>query len=178
MSNGEIYQFSMSMYDFFNSLVNNEIFRNEIIQIFKKSKFENVYWEFPPYYKTTTQSKAQFVFMSTSSFGKADSENFKEHLSNRETGEIVVFNNLSGDTKLISIASKNNNDMFCHIMQFMKNAPSEYKHNLLIKIGCEMLKYSNSTSPIYLSTHGHGVSWLHIRICNRPKYYTYKEYTK
>jgi hypothetical protein len=32
------------------------------------------------------------------------------------------------------------------------------------------------TAPVWVSTAGMGVSWLHVRLDNRPKYYGYKPY--
>ena len=30
--------------------------------------------------------------------------------------------------------------------------------------------------PVWLSTAGMGIAWLHIRLDDRPKYYGYREY--
>ncbi len=170
-----IHKFQMSAISFFTLLASNEIFQNEIIQIFTASKFNNVFWEFHPYDLNSTQNIAEFALIEASSFGKANSSSFKEYLKNKEDNQVVMFKNLSGDTNLITINSLNTkNQTFCHIMEFMKNSTHENKNKLLTKIGEEMLKYTNSTTPAYLSTHGHGIPWLHIRICNRPKYYASK----
>lgn len=170
------YKFQITTIDFFGLLISSESFRNQIIQIFLESKFVNVFWEFPPYSTSTTQNMAEFAFVTTSNFDKANSSSFSEYLKGKKDGEIVMFKNPSGDTDLITINSSNtNNQTFCHIMEFMTNATYENKHNLLKKIGEEMIKHTNgknAKNPIYLSTHGHGVPWLHVRICNKPKYYS------
>jgi hypothetical protein len=33
-----------------------------------------------------------------------------------------------------------------------------------------------SASPLWLSTAGMGVSWLHLRLDSRPKYYRHRSY--
>lgn len=33
------------------------------------------------------------------------------------------------------------------------------------------------TRPVWLSTAGAGVAWLHVRLDDRPKYYSYRPYT-
>jgi hypothetical protein len=34
-----------------------------------------------------------------------------------------------------------------------------------------------STTPVWLSTAGAGVAWLHVRLDDRPKYYSHRPYT-
>lgn len=173
------YEFNVTLKEFYENLVTNEKFRDKIIEIFMESPYENALWEFPPYSATHANNRAEFILMETYSFGNADSSSFSEHFAGKPDGEIVVFNNLSGDTNLISVNSADTkNNIFCHIMAFMKRAPAKLKHNLLIRIGGEMSKYTTSKSNVYLSTHGHGVSWLHVRICSKPKYYAFEEYKK
>jgi hypothetical protein len=61
-------------------------------------------------------------------------------------------------------------------MDFMRNGSNEQKHELLFNIGESMLKYTNFKNKKYLSTHGKGVPWLHVRICDSPKYYSFEKY--
>lgn len=172
MDKTKIYKFQMSMELFFENLKNNEIFRNDIINIFMECEHDNVYWEFPPFFLETKQNVAKFAIIKCGNFGKSNSASFKNFLNNKKDNEIVIFKNLSGDTDLITINSVDpENPNFCHIMKFMKNSSHKNKHQLLKTIGKEMLKYSNNIDPIYLSTHGHGVPWLHVRISKFRKYY-------
>ncbi len=177
MSDSVTYKFNVKFDEFFSLLATNENFRNDIINIFKESNFKYAYWEFPPYYNVTSQNLAEFSLIKSSSFGNANSKSFEEHFKGKLDNDIVSFYNLSGDTKLVTINSTDlKNQTFCHIMEFMLHALHKTKHELLTKIGEEMLKFTNSKNKIYLSTHGHGVPWLHIRICNKPKYYTNSAY--
>jgi hypothetical protein len=36
--------------------------------------------------------------------------------------------------------------------------------------------WGNRRKPVWLSTAGAGVSWLHVRLDDRPKYYGYRPY--
>jgi hypothetical protein len=105
---------------------------------------------------------------------------FIEHFVGKKPEEIVSFLNISGDTNLISVVpSITHFNKYCSdISAFMCNVSVNTKHDLLKKIGQEMLKYKNSNSKTYLSTHGHGVPWLHVRICNFPKYYSNEIYAR
>lgn len=179
MSDVVTYKFMVTQHEFYHLLSTNEQFRNKIIKIFTESTFKYAYWEFPPYSNQSSNNYAEFALIKCGSFGNINGENFADYFKNKSDGEIVIFDNLSGDTKLITINSTNKNDQtFCHIMNFMTGSTNENKHNLLMAIGREMLKYTNSQNNMYLSTHGHGVPYLHVRICNKPKYYTNFEYSK
>lgn len=93
---------------------------------------------------------------------------FGDYFINKTPGTIISFLNKSKDTQLITLAPVN--DIYkslSDIMSFMRGAYSSLKHDLLKNIGREMLKTNN----IYLSTHGHGVPYLHIRMCKSAKYY-------
>jgi hypothetical protein len=51
-----------------------------------------------------------------------------------------------------------------HLLSFLQT--SDYNHLLWKYVG-KML----SNKPIYLNTHGLGISWLHVRLEWVPKYY-------
>ena len=93
------------------------------------------------------------------------------------------FANLGHTATLISPKNLGN---YSHIGLFMRNAPIYETQQLWKKITTEYLdalfklkekqgnkKSSSSSSSLWLSTSGLGVSWLHFRIDHRPKYYTY-----
>lgn len=169
--NAERYLFDFTLETFFTLLKNNQKFRDTIIDIFKQSKFEYVYMQFPVYSATAKNNQAYFELVGTGRFQKANPSSFMEQFIGKFRGEIVQFKNLSNDTDLISIVPTNNNNINAScsdIMSFLRYAPNELAMNLLTTIGKKMLE---QTDRCYLSTHGKGVPWIHIRICNQPKYY-------
>lgn len=170
----------MSALDFFDRLDNDYNFRTEIINIFENSTYGSVYWEFPPFCFTTKNNLAEFVLVKADKFPKYNESAFREHFVGKKPEEIISFLNISGDTNLISVVPSNNifNKYCSDISAFMCNVSVSTKHNLLKKIGKEMLKHKNSNRKTYLSTHGRGVPWLHVRICNSPKYYSNEIYTR
>jgi hypothetical protein len=77
--------------------------------------------------------------------------------------KFVNFWNLSHSTILIcpnKFVAKNPT----HLLSFLQT--SDYNHLLWKYVG-KML----SNKPIYLNTHGLGISWLHVRLEWVPKYY-------
>ena len=176
--NMEYYYFNMNFETFFIKLIKKASHRNRIISIFENFNEENVVWEFPPYCSRTANNKAEFMLAKTCKFKKTDSSSFDDHFIDKSNNDVCVFYNISRDTKLITIKSEYDMSQtyMGHIGAFMNNAPIELKHKLLISIGEQMMSYTNNHCPAYLSTHGHGVPWLHIRISNKPKYYKNSNY--
>ena len=45
-----------------------------------------------------------------------------------------------------------------------------------VPVGTTVLQAALSEKPLWLSTAGGGVAWLHLRIDSRPKYYSHRPY--
>lgn len=86
--------------------------------------------------------------------------------------QCTTFYNKSGDTLLV-IPRKSSQHRYSNLYQFAKNAPLKTWSNFFKKVDAAISKYRKKTGlDPYVSTHGHGVSWLHVRISAKPKYYT------
>jgi len=95
---------------------------------------------------------------------------FLEHIKKSKNKYVTSFWNLSGNTRLvIPIPKKNKN--FCTLNEFCKNASKTQQQKFWKKVAIEIKKYKKNHEKVYLSTHGLGVSYLHIRIESTPKYY-------
>jgi hypothetical protein len=88
---------------------------------------------------------------------------------------IISFVNLSGDC--ILVCPPNDGKNYSHINNFYKNANKKLIKLFWKKVGEILLKLSkNNLNKYWISTHGTAVSWLHLRICNKPKYYQTKSF--
>mmetsp|Transcript_22709 Transcript_22709/g.27857 ORF Transcript_22709/g.27857 Transcript_22709/m.27857 type:complete len:283 (-) Transcript_22709:133-981(-) len=128
-------------------------------------------------------AEKQFEFVLVNSIGLhdfcerngPDSDTFEKHLNCPFT--CCSFMNLSGDATLIV---PKNLGLYSHLALFLRNAEDDEITNFWQLVA---LKYSNalSQSPsksFWLSTSGMGVSWLHVRIDRRPKYYTFRQFAQ
>lgn len=100
------------------------------------------------------------------------------------------FSNLGGTAHLIAPKSWNEeqdedgddkNHMYAHLASFLRHAKEEQILGLWHMVGNEYLRSiqsSSSTNPVWLSTSGTGVAWLHFRLDQKPKYYTYMPFAK
>jgi hypothetical protein len=78
--------------------------------------------------------------------------------------------NLSGDTVLV-IPKPRTGKNFVNIYHFMKNASNLHQSKLWKLVAKEARKMLKKHGNIWISSPGLGVNYLHVRICNYPKYY-------
>jgi hypothetical protein len=83
--------------------------------------------------------------------------------------------NLRRDATLIVPTPMKEASAYGHLASFVRNGPEEQRHALWRTVGLTMTRLVNP-KPIWLSTAGGGVTWLHVRIDQRPKYYGYQPY--
>lgn len=125
------------------------------------------------YKKTNLPYKEEFIENNSLICERQDLEIYKEHFQknkNKNKKYAIYFPNLSGDTMLIvPVPRKNKN--FSNLFYFMNNASNTHQEEfwkVVVRQAKKMLKkYDN----IWISTHGLGVDYLHVRICTYPKYY-------
>ena len=70
-----------------------------------------------------------------------------------------------------------NPEYYTHFASFIRNVEDKQLHRFWQKLGVE---YENAINekPLWLSTSGLGIYWLHVRLDSIPKYYTYNPYRK
>jgi hypothetical protein len=165
-------------------LVNiNKSFVQSLINILYSNRFDEYYLEFSPVSFLTLDSTVfEFVIIKTSGFGnKAQIDTFKLNDLKTNSNEIKVFPNLSGDSILISpycSETKFIND-YIHIGKFIKSLINSEQKNKLFDTMFAVYKKELEKTPnknLWLSTHGKGVAWLHLRIDPIPKYISWQKY--
>ena len=67
--------------------------------------------------------------------------------------------------------------VYGHLAAFVRLAPERQRQALWQSVG-EAMARRVSTKPVWLSTAGAGVSWLHLRLDDKPKYYGYAPYRR
>jgi hypothetical protein len=84
--------------------------------------------------------------------------------------EVVRFTNLGGDALLVAPCPRSRAANYSHIAAFHRSAPTGQQHALWIEVAKAVLA-NLGKQPLWLSTAGGGVDWLHVRLDRRPKYY-------
>jgi hypothetical protein len=150
-------------------------FRSFFNAILAEAEYTAFRWETPAL--TTASLTRQFEFVLLDSPGLArrpDPEAFAEHFGAAQAG-VAVFANLGKDAIMVVPSPLADESAYGHLAAFVRLAPEQQRHALWQAIGVAMARRVGA-KPVWLSTAGAGVSWLHVRLDDRPKYYGYGPY--
>lgn len=104
-----------------------------------------------------------------------DSMNFNEYLANPNNEYCTSFYNPNRTTKLI-IPTKVKGTNYKSIKEFMDTSPLIQQQYLWRQVAIEAYNMLKDYNKIWISTHGLGVPYLHIRIDITPKYYKTRKF--
>lgn len=157
---------------------NSAVFRAFYNKILEEVPFFGFFWENKPISQATLSDIYEFVIIGTEVFNglKTNTKAFSKHFKEEEL--VVNFQNLGRDAQLV-VPCPNHlySEGYTHLGQFIRNAPSAQWDALWEMVGQEIQAHVDRDQlPIWLSTSGLGVYWLHVRLDQRPKYYLHKAY--
>ena len=92
---------------------------------------------------------------------------------------IIYFPNILGDTMLVVPIPSTDQGIDKYsgdLMSFLKYGQKNQQYALIQLFAKTALNLIETQQKLYISTHGHGLPWLHIRLSNLPKYYTHIKY--
>lgn len=106
---------------------------------------------------------------------KQDYSLFIDYINTSNNKYATSFYNLSKDTKLIiPIPRKNKN--YTTIKDFIDNASRNQQKEFWRIVANEINELLKNHDKIYISSHGLGVYYFHLRLCTYPKYYHTEEF--
>jgi hypothetical protein len=133
-------------------------------------------WETPAVTTTTLVRPFEFVLLDSPGLARRPEPGaFAEHFGEGARRGVVEFRNLGGDAILIVPCPMAEPSAYGHLAAFVRQAPERQRHALWQAVGEAMARRIGS-KPVWLSTAGAGVSWLHVRLDDRPKYYGFGPY--
>lgn len=151
-------------------------FRSWFIALLADSPFSAFRWETPPITSATANRPFEFVLLDSPELAvKPDAKAFAQHFSAAIADGVIEFPNLGKDAILVVPCPNGPHSVYGHLAVFVRQAPESQKHALWKQVGAAMQRRL-SINPVWLSTAGAGVSWLHVRLDDRPKYYGYRAY--
>ncbi len=162
----------------------DEQFCKYFTQLLRDSPFSAYRWETPSITSSSVHRKFEFVLLESSSLERpVDTHSFRSKFEqvtggpNADEG-VLTFENLSGDASLVVPAPLDNLQLqhYCHLASFLRAAPESQALELWKSLGEAAKRCSSDSRPIWISTAGMGVAWLHIRLDSYPKYYGYAKY--
>lgn len=152
-------------------------FRRQWIGWMRDLPFDACVWECPPVTAASLSRPFECVFLSSPALAgiRPEPEVFAEHF--RADHGVVTFWNLGGDAVLVAPCPADDGRDFSHLAQFVRAAAAEQQGALWQAVG-EAMSVRVGAKPVWLSTAGHGVAWLHVRLDSSPKYYRHAAYMK
>jgi hypothetical protein len=153
----------------------NAEFRTQFNDLMADAPYSAFRWETPAVTVGTLSRPFEFVLLDSPRLDRRpDPEAFAERFAGSEAG-VVVFPNLGGDAIMVVPTPIAAPSAYGHLAAFVRHAPASQRQSLWQSVG-EAMSQRVGAEPVWLSTAGAGVSWLHVRIDDRPKYYGFEPY--
>ncbi len=156
----------------------NKAFRSFFSSLLAYAPFSAYFWETPPITLSTVNKAFEFVLVDSPQLARVhpDSSSFRQYFQSATLGEeVITFPNLGRDALLVVPCPTAEMSAYPHIASFVREAPQSQQQALWQSVGLVIQQKLND-QPIWVSTSGNGVYWLHIRLDSKPKYYTFKPY--
>jgi len=187
----EIYKSDVTWQVFIDRLCN--AYDTEFVQLLM-SLTKPYYLEFPKLYQNELNTKNfEFSITYTTTLSSvADQTAFSDYINSVDS-QYTFFWNLNHDAVLF-IPTTLTDDVNCANLYTFLNTryePQSSSHSLSdLILGQTMFQTFFDTliydifplfdvaTPLWISTHGNGVPWLHIRVCTKPKYYSNTLYSQ
>src|SRR5215212_1807025 len=144
-------------------------FRAFFIDQLAGAPFTAFRWETPRLTAATADRPFEYVLIDSPGLAKtADPDAFAAYFGGAKEG-VVEFANLGRDAVLVVPCPDGPHPAYRHLAAFVRQAPEAQKHALWQLVG-EAMQRRLGDRPVWLSTAGAGVSWLHVRLDDQPKY--------
>ncbi|MEO1095527.1 MAG: hypothetical protein AAFX01_11575 [Cyanobacteria bacterium J06638_28] len=158
----------------------SEEFRALFTQALSQVPFPAFFWETPPITPSSLNAPWKWVTVAAPSLVQVapDPRPFNRYLSAASQETITTFLNLGGDARLVVPCQQSEFQTYTHLATFLRSAPTAQIHRLWQVLGQTIQQHliTRGDRPLWVSTSGLGVYWLHIRLDDRPKYYTHLPY--
>lgn len=170
--------------------VDGEVSYDQVIQLWQHdSKFNGwlidqiltcpcraIRWETPPVTLKNVGRPFEFVVVNSPGLDRPESPAaFSKQFQSCQEEPVIAFSNLGRNAMMVVPTPKNPSANYCHLQSFLQTADREQAIELWKIVGREM-ENRLGDSPVWLSTAGGGVAWLHVRLDDRPKYYSHRNY--
>jgi hypothetical protein len=162
---------------FVTALADDRALRVALTETLRASPHAAFAWETPPISAATADRPAAFAIVDSPALARvsADPSPFAAQLA---TGaRIATFANLGGDAVLV-VPSPAAAPGAAHLAAFVRTAPADLVDELWRAVALAVAaRRAARPTPVWVSTAGLGVHWLHVRLDDRPKYYRHRPFT-
>ena len=155
-------------------------FRDFFIAELAATQFSAFFWEMPAIRGQRTDIQYEYVAIESEAIVRmAPDPGAFESVFREKSNPIVTFRNLGGDALLVAPAPIASLRYYGHLASFVRSAPEHQRHELFRTLARTLARILPIwRGPLWTSTSGLGVPWLHIRLDSFPKYYNYRPYAE
>jgi hypothetical protein len=151
-----------------------EYFVNQMNQVAENRSFRGYFWRHPEITAETLGRpyESKLVRCDALADPAANSSRFRKKFRNAED-DVVVFDSLGGDARLVVPTLVGPRNAYGHIAPFLKGPPEMrfQIHAIFRRVSLEVEEVmQRNRQPVFLNTHG-SVPWVHLRLDSWPKYY-------
>lgn len=153
--------------------------RQALTEAIAEAPLKALFWECQPISGQTLDDPWRAVLVESRALAHVDADPgpFARHLGRLQAPAVTVFPNLGRDALLVVPASPADSptpDSHAHLAIFCRRASADQVDRFWVAVGAAATqRLEGDPSPLWISTSGLGVHWLHARLDSRPKYYTY-----
>jgi len=153
----------------------SEEFRSFFNDLLAETPYTAMRWETPAVSTSTYHQSFECVVLDFPKLARhPDQGAFAEHFE-EDGPDVVSFSNHGRDAVMIVPRLVGEIEAYGHLASFVRAAPPSQRDELW-RCVAETTLARISSQPVWLSTAGAGVSWLHVRLDDRPKYYGHMPY--
>lgn len=136
------------------------------------------FWETPPLCDPVIDMPFESILRASPALAgqRADPNPFAARFRAEPEGQVIGFGNLGGDADLIVPRDRMEGADHAHLASFLRTAPADQTRDLWRKVALTAGSWLAHGRKCWISTSGLGVSWLHVRVDARPKYYSHSPY--
>ena len=164
---------------FTDALTHDGSFRERLTRALASSPFDAFFWECNAVSASAASRPFEMVLMDAPALGRMtpSSAAFAEYLGREAPESIRSFDNLGGDARRVVPTPLVGDEAYPHLAAFVRNAPTEQVDALWLATGRAVSEWlASKAAPMWLSTSGLGVAWVHVRLDSRPKYYRHRPF--
>ena len=154
-----------------------KLFRDFFTEHLANVPYQCFRWETPPITVRTINREFECVVLDSPGLEReVDINAFANQFRIAGAQHVVLtFPNLRGDALMVVPAPRGQVAAYGHLGAFLRLAPEDQRDQLWQAIA-NAIEIRLSSTPLWLSTAGMGVAWLHVRLDSRPKYYAHQPY--
>lgn len=152
-------------------------FREYLTSLLAESKYSAFRWETPPISKAKLGRSFEFVLVDDPYLDMPpEPDVFGPYFATtKDHTTVLPIPNLGNTAMMVVPKELVGLNAYAHVAAFVRKAPQAQIHALWQCVA-STAKARLSAEPMWISTAGGGVSWLHVRIEHSPKYYSYRPY--